>query len=180
METKICVFEENNISFLMDKNNKMMVNATEMAKVFGKQVSEFMSNDSTKAFVKEALKNGNSRFINISKESDLFYSAQKSGTWMHRILALKFAAWLNPTFELWVYSTIEKLLFGKHVEREKSFERTLQFKNEMDKLKEKQHKTGENFERYLDIEKQINREKLVRSSLTKESITDMLTLFNED
>lgn len=56
METKICVFNENPITFALDKDNGMMVNATEMAKPFGKKVSEFMSNESTKAFVNETFK----------------------------------------------------------------------------------------------------------------------------
>jgi hypothetical protein len=29
---------------------------------------------------------------------------------MHRILALKFAAWLDPDFEVWVFITIDKIL----------------------------------------------------------------------
>ena len=33
---------------------------------------------------------------------------------MHRILALKFAAWLDPDFELWVYNTIDNILFGNY------------------------------------------------------------------
>ena len=102
-----------------------MVNATEMAKIYDKQVVAFMRNEDTQNFIAECLKSENSHFINISKEEDLYRSAQKSGTYMHRVLALKFAAWLSPRFELWVYSTIEQLLFGKHVERERSFERTL-------------------------------------------------------
>jgi len=32
------------------------------------------------------------------------------GTWMNETLALKFAAWLNPKFELWVYGKIKELL----------------------------------------------------------------------
>ena len=36
METKICMFEESAITFLVSKDNSMMVNATEMAKVFNK------------------------------------------------------------------------------------------------------------------------------------------------
>ena len=39
---------------------------------------------------------------------------------MHRILALKFASWLNPDFEIWVYSTIDKILFGSYAEDEKN------------------------------------------------------------
>ena len=180
METKICVFDENPITFALEKNNGMMINATEMAKPFGKQVNEFMSNASTRAFVNEALKNGNSRFLGIQDESDLVDSRQKSGTWMHRILALKFAAWLNPSFELWVYSTIENLLFGKHVQREQSFERTLKFQKELDELKDKPQKTGEDFERYLELDRSLKHEKAVRKSLTSEAVTGMRSLFSED
>jgi len=32
------------------------------------------------------------------------------GTWMNQKLALKFAGWLSPEFELWVYDRIEELL----------------------------------------------------------------------
>jgi hypothetical protein len=35
---------------------------------------------------------------------------------MHRILALKFAAWLDPYFEVWVYTTIDKIIFGNYRE----------------------------------------------------------------
>ena len=179
METKIISFEENNITFLLSKDNGMMINATEMAKVFGKQVNEFMSNERTVLFIKECLNNGNSRYINISNQDELYRTNQKSGTFMHRILALKFAAWLSPKFELWIYSTIEKLLFGKHVDREQSFERTLSLQKELDILRDKPNKTGADFERYLEIQTLIRREKTVRSLLTKESINEMADLFKE-
>ena len=180
METKICVFEENPITFALEKNNGMMINATEMAKPFGKKVEAFMRNESTIEFVNECLKSENSRFLGIQDESDLIDSRQRSGTWMHRILALKFAAWLNPTFELWVYSTIENLLFGKHVQREQSFERTLKFQKELDELKDKPQKTGEDFERYLELDRSLKHEKAVRKSLTSEAVTGMRSLFSED
>lgn len=180
METKICVFEENPITFALEKNNGMMINATEMAKPFGKKVEAFMRNENTIEFVNEALKSENSRFLGIEDENDLIHSRQKNGTWMHRILALKFAAWLNPTFELWVYSTIENLLFGKHVQREQSFERTLKFQKELDELKDKPQKSGEDFERYLELDRALKHEKAVRKSLTSEAVTGMRSLFSED
>ncbi len=100
---------------------------------------------------------------------------------MHRVLALKFAAWLSPDFEVWVYSTIEKLLFGKHVEREKSFERTLLLQKELNAIRDKnpEERTGEDFNRYLEIERQMNREKLIRKNLTSESISGMRSLFDQ-
>jgi len=179
METKICVFEENNISFALDKENKMMVNATEMAKVYDKQVVAFLRNDDTKNFISECLKSENSHFISVEKEEDLVISRQKSGTWRHRVLALKFAAWLNPRFELWVYSTIEKLMFGKHVEREKSLERSIALQTEMRALAGTPEKSGDEFTRYLAIERELAREKAGRKKLTVESVYEMRGLFDE-
>jgi hypothetical protein len=154
-----------------------MVNATEMAKVFDKYPKNFLIRDSTKAFISEALKKGNSPFLNIEKEEDLYISRQKSGTYMHRILALKFAVWLNPRFELWIYSTIDKLLFGRHVEREKSLERTIALQKEMNILAEKPNKTGDDFENYLTFNHELRKEQAIRKNLTKESISEMADLF---
>lgn len=181
METKICVFDENAISFAFDKDNSMMINATEMAKAFNAEVAHFMGNKDTKLFIDSCLKTRNSEFLGIKSVDDLYTSRQKSGTWMHRVLALKFAAWLSPDFEVWVYSTIEQLLFGKHVEREKSFERTLKLQKELDTIKYKkpEDRTGEDFNRYLDIERDLNNEKAIRRNLTSESISGMRSLFDD-
>lgn len=180
METKICIFKENSITFALDKNNGMMVNATEMAKAFGKNVGHFMENDSTKKFIEACLNNRNSDYLMVKSESDLIDARQKSGTWMHRILALKFAAWLNPDFEIWVYSTIERILFGKHAQREESLERSLKFQKESKLLMSKIDKTGDDFTRYLELEHQLKYEKSLRKSLTAAAVTEMRSLFEED
>ena len=96
---------------------------------------------------------------------------------MHRILALKFAAWLDSDFEVWVYSTIENLLFGCHVKREQSFEQTIALQKEMDELVSKIYKTGDDFDRYLQIQKALKHEVAVRKSLTVEGLTGMKSLF---
>jgi hypothetical protein len=99
---------------------------------------------------------------------------------MHRVLALKFAAWLSPDFELWVYTTIDKLLFGKYVEREKSLERTISLQKEMNILAEKTDKTGEDFEKYLNINHELRKEQAIRKNITKESIFEMKDLFEKE
>jgi len=65
MKTKIYVFEENNITFTLDKDNKVMVNATEMANIYGKQVVAFMRNEDTKNFIQECLNSENSHYLSI-------------------------------------------------------------------------------------------------------------------
>lgn len=180
METKICIFKENPITFALDKNNGMMVNATEMAKAFDRDLYQFTKSEDTKRFIESCQKPANAGLLGIVNESDLIISRQKSGTYMHRVLAIKFAAWLNPDFEIWVYSTIERILFGKHAQREESLERSLKFQNESKLLKDKADKTGDDFMRYLELERQLKYEKALRKSLTAASVTEMRSLFEED
>lgn len=157
-----------------------MVNATEMAKIFDRRIDFFLKTDSTKDFI-SVLEftpfGGNSAPL---KPEEIMKTRGSAGTYFHRILALKFAAWLSPEFEVWVYSTIEQLLFGKHVEREQSFERTLKLQSELSELEDKADKSGEDFERYLQLQKELNREKSIRASLTKASISEMQSLFGEE
>jgi len=108
MEILKFIYEETEIEFELGSNLK--VNATEMAKKFDKDVPDFMILKQTKEFISECLKNQNSGYLGIEKEEDLYTSKQNAGTWMHKILALKFAAWLNPAFELWIYKTIDQIL----------------------------------------------------------------------
>jgi len=177
MKTKIYVFEENNITFTLDKDNKVMVNATEMAKVFNKDLFQFTKSDHAKEFIESCKKPAFAGLLGIKSYEDLIISRQKSGTFMHRVLALKFAAWLNSDFEVWVYLTIDQLLFGKHAEREKSLERTISLQTEQNKLAAKPAKTGEDFEKYLNIEYELRKEQAIRKHLTKESIFEMRDLF---
>ena len=97
MEKREFKFEESVVEFELNNKN-VMVNATQMAKVFGKEVKHFNENGSTKNFIDACLKSRNSDLLGIKNEEDLIISRQKSGTWMHRVLAIKFAAWLNPDF----------------------------------------------------------------------------------
>lgn len=100
METKIHNYGNNPITFALEKNNGMMVNATEMAKAFNKDLFQFTKSESTKNFIEACLKPANAGLLGIQSEADLITSRQKVGTFMHRVLALKFAAWLSPDFEL--------------------------------------------------------------------------------
>ena len=67
METKEFEFNGSVVEFELDNKN-VMVNATQMAKIFGKEVARFMENESTKKFIEACLKTRNSSFLNIEKE----------------------------------------------------------------------------------------------------------------
>lgn len=104
------VYNDQSIDFEPTGKDDVMVNATQMAKVFGKHTKDFLKNEDVKSFIIECLKEENSPHLSIKNEEDLITSKRRTGTFMHRILALKFAAWLDPKFELWVFITIDKIL----------------------------------------------------------------------
>jgi len=93
-----------------------MINATEMAKPFGKPVANFLRLDETKQYLQ--LLEERYSDLNIARKSREVLrvvkggdaKAGEQGTWMDEKLALKFAAWLSPAFELWVYDKIQDLL----------------------------------------------------------------------
>ncbi|MCC6727385.1 MAG: KilA-N domain-containing protein [Saprospiraceae bacterium] len=105
-------YEGQKISFEFADGNKM-INATEMARPFGKLVGGFLRLQSTKDFILllesryADLHNGTTiRALRVVQGGE----PEIQGTWMDEKLALKFAAWLSPAFELWVYDKIQELL----------------------------------------------------------------------
>jgi len=102
------------VSFDYD-DNYHMINATQMAKPFGKLIGGFLRTQATKDYIEllesryEDLHIGQKtpkrEVLRVVKGGE----PELQGTWMDEKLALKFAAWLSPEFELWVYDVIEEL-----------------------------------------------------------------------
>lgn len=114
------IYQDTQIHFLLGNEKNVMVNATEMAKAFGKRIENFKRLEETKVFINALLKRENSKFAHshVSEqnqkkwsESDLIQTTNKS-TYFHRKLALEFASWLDVDFKVWIIDTIDELLFG--------------------------------------------------------------------
>ena len=106
-------YEGQKISFEFADGNKM-INATEMAKPFnGKLVADFIRLRTTQEYI-FLLEDryGNSHIGTTMQVLRVVKGGftDLQGTWMDEKLALKFAAWLSPAFELWVYDKIQELL----------------------------------------------------------------------
>ncbi len=114
------IYKDQPVDFLPSGNDNVMVNATQMAKVFGREMKDFNKLESTKNFIDACLISDDSSLIGIKQRIDLMISKQNSGTWVHRILALKFAAWLDPMFEVWVFATIDKIILGEYREQKEA------------------------------------------------------------
>jgi len=84
-----------------------MVNATEMAKPFGKRCNDFLSTKQTKELISSlSAKTG----ISATDLVTVNQGGNNQGTWMHEDLALVFAQWLSPDFYLWCNDRIKELL----------------------------------------------------------------------
>lgn len=180
MEIVHFVYNEKEVDFLPGGNDDLMVNATQMAKIFGKQVNEFTSNQNTQSFINECLKNGNSRFLGIKNESDLIDSRQKSGTWMHRVLALKFAAWLDPSFELWVYVTIDKILLGHYKEMREATIEKIHAEKELERKKQELIKSNPELAEIFELELKISAADKKRVKALKASVAQLKLDFSTD
>jgi phage antirepressor YoqD-like protein len=98
------IFQYNGSPITFCKGDNVMINATEMAKPFGKNAGHWMRNQSTQEFINElaALRN--------CKGSDLVQIENGIGCWMHEDVALEFARWLSPAFAIWCNDRIKELL----------------------------------------------------------------------
>lgn len=167
MNIQIFKYDDVEIEFDFRQGKNMMVNATEISKAFpNKRMSDFLSNQNTEDFIQACLKNGNSRFLGVENRDDLVISKQKSGTWMHRVLALKFAAWLNPDFEVWVYLTIDRLLYEFANEIDDSINESILLQKQQDAIRNKLAKENPDFMEYLSIEQKIINSKNRRRNAT--------------
>ena len=89
----------------------LYVNATEMAKPFGKRTIDWLQNQSTTEFIKaltEVRKSTSADFQSVRVIKGGNPSLQ--GTWMHEDVALEFARWLSPAFAIWCNDRIKELL----------------------------------------------------------------------
>lgn len=103
------VYQYNGSPITFQLGEATMVNATEMAKPFGKRPTDWLRLPSTQDFLAklaEVRKSHNGFVTTIRGGNDR--SAQ--GTWLHEDVALEFARWLSPSFAIWCNDRIKELM----------------------------------------------------------------------
>lgn len=168
------IYNNQEIDFLQSSDENVMVNATQMAKVFEKRIDHFLKSDHTKEFI-NALEftpfGGNSEPL---KREDIIQTKGQSGTWMHRILALKFAAWLDPKFEVWVFTTIDKIILGHYRDlREATIEKLKAEKERDRKREELLEKYPEEFSAFLELEGKLTSAQRKRMQAINASVSQL-------
>jgi hypothetical protein len=74
---------------------------------------------------------------------------------MHRVLALKFAAWLDPKFELWTFTTIDKILNEYYRNQRERMVRRETIKAQLQKRKAALLESHPDFAEIIELENQL-------------------------
>lgn len=115
-----------NVEFRLTEN--VMLNATQMAKPFGKKPKDWLKTGPTKAFL-NALQQSKGNIIPLKNQGEATeinstyhsyygglvigqHGGANPGTWMHEDVAIEFARWLNPKFAIWCNDRIKEILRG--------------------------------------------------------------------
>ena len=102
-------FRYNGSPITFQRGDSVMVNATEMAKPFGKRTYDWLSNKKTEeltACVSAVTGIPVTGLVQVRQGG----APEEQGTWLHEDLALVFAQWLSPQFYLWCNARVKELL----------------------------------------------------------------------
>lgn len=163
------IYQDTQIHFFLGNEKNVMVNATEMAKAFNKQIDNFTRLEGTKVFIQALIKSENSKFVpsdvrEQTTEKDLIYSTNKA-TFMNKKLAMYFAFWLDVDFQIWIIDTIDDILFGHYKEHWEAHIKQEDAKAMMEKTKKKllTEATQEDVIAYFKAEAEFNSAKNEKS-----------------
>ena len=106
--TQVFQYNENQVIFQIEKDG--MINATELAKPFGKhkRPTFWLRTAAAKEYM-EAYSD-DAHICTSSLMSTVTGKGRQQGTWMHPDIAIEFARWLNPRFGIWCNLRIKELL----------------------------------------------------------------------
>lgn len=113
MKANVSIFNYNGVPITFDRGNDILINATEMAKVFDKKPKDWLRTMQSIDFI-ESLSRvrqiSPSQMVHVLKGNSGGFN---QGTWMHEDVAMEFARWLSPTFAIWCNDRIKELMkFG--------------------------------------------------------------------
>lgn len=109
MTNEVFTYQGSEITFQLESGS-MKINASQMAKPFGMKAKPtfWLRTGQAKEYIKALTE------LHICTSADLLTvtkgGSTEQGTWMHEILALEFARWLNPKFGIWCNLKVRELL----------------------------------------------------------------------
>lgn len=182
MKTLEFIYQENEIHFLVNPaDENVMVNATEMAKLFNRKTKYYLETDATKKLIqsfKDGVFEGEKEIIRAVKTDQIIQDRGRNGIYFHRELAIDFAGWLDVTFKRWTLFVIDKILFDNLKDYRDAIKEELEASNQRENLKEaaKNNPCKETIEAYFDNEDLIAKAKKKKNA----AVRKQKTLFQQD
>lgn len=182
-------FSYNGNEVLFDIKDDVMVNATQLAKIYGKRPAEYLRlPDTVKLINAITRKYGiaenqlvrTSKGGNISDMGKSHIVDNQQGTWMHRLIVVDFCQWLDIDLKLWCTEKLDELMRYGMTATQPTLEQMInnpdlvislatQLKNERE---EKQRIETENL--YLKEQNEAQRPAVVFTECVKNAPTNIL------
>lgn len=123
--------QQHPVLFVLDPEKKGYINATAIAKQFGKNAYHWLENAQIKDYINALIIRMNSRSRNSGNGTksvsynDLVIiiqggSPEQQGTWLHPKLAVVFARWMSSDFAVWCDEQIDDLTHQHFTQQQKS------------------------------------------------------------
>lgn len=179
MEILKFVYRDQEVEFQPHINQKITVNASQMALIFERRVADFLESKQTQDFIQAAIRKSiRDEDEKILTMEDLVVMKSFKPTYMHQRLALKFAAWLDPDFELWVYDTIQDLLNGNYHKNQRYNRDLILLKRDAQRIEDEILEASGRKEELNDIYAQIRLAKSLIRSVQKDDMKQLM-LFDQ-
>jgi hypothetical protein len=183
MENLIKKFEFNDITieFEIMEDGSIMANATQMAKAVNKRLDVFLKTDHVKAFIEELKLTPNGGSFEALEEDKIVKKRSGSRTYFNKLLAYKFASWVSPKFEVWVYKTVDLLInYWANLQNQALLEQ-IQAEKELEDWRNKLLVENPEFNQYLKAEKTIKKAKSKRRDAVMKQANELrLNLFGDN
>lgn len=122
MKTNVNMIRKLDCFDVIQRTKDGMFNATTLVAQWNaatgehKEVKKFFENENTKRFINALILEENLHGQNFAYVKSRASRGNNAGTWMHPILFIKFAMWLNPAFEVKVLKFVyDELIKDRHL-----------------------------------------------------------------
>ncbi|MFC0605918.1 KilA-N domain-containing protein [Winogradskyella pulchriflava] len=182
------LYQEKVIHFLVNPDEEnVMINATEMAKLFNKRTDNYLQLKTTKLFLKELKVPEMSGTLNTESHHKLtdipvqiIDNRGRNGIFFCEDLAIDFAMWLDVKFRVWVARKIRQSLKAEYQKRSKVLEKKTESQIELEKLQaelDEELKSSEKYKRIQELKKEQASCNKKLKELDNEIISRQLNLF---
>lgn len=179
MKTLEFIYQETQIHFLVNPaDENVMVNATEMAKLFNKRIDVFLKTGPTKESIRLLEFPPTGVNLDPIPREKIIQTNHRYGTFFHRELAIEFAMWLDPVFKRWIIKKIDEVLFDNLKDYRDAIKEELKASNLRENLKEaaKNNPCKETIDAYFENEDLLAKAKKKRNA----AVRKQKTLFQQD